>query len=63
LFHEVTEGCVSPRILIVDDFLDGREVVAEYLQFRGFSVAMASHGQEGLDLAFVNPPALPAESF
>ena len=49
---------MSPQILIVDDFPDGREVLATYLQFRGFSVAMASHGQEGLDLAFANPPAL-----
>jgi CheY-like chemotaxis protein len=49
---------VSPQILIVDDFPDGREVLATYLQFRGLSVAMASHGQEGLDLAFANPPAL-----
>jgi hypothetical protein len=29
----------KPRVLIVDDFPDGREVVAEYLAFRGFGPA------------------------
>ena len=47
-----------PYILVVDDFPDGREVLAEYLQFRGFSVNVAGHGQEALDLAFATTPAL-----
>ena len=47
-----------PYILVVDDFPDGREVLAEYLQFRGFSVNVAGHGQEDLDLAFATTPAL-----
>jgi len=49
---------VLPYILVVDDFPDGREVLAEYLQFRGFSVNVAGHGQEALDLAFATTPAL-----
>jgi two-component system, cell cycle response regulator DivK len=53
-----TESRVLPYILVVDDFPDGREVLAEYLQLRGFSVAIAGDGQEALDLAFATTPAL-----
>src|SRR4029077_15271519 len=53
-----TEGRVLPYILVVDDFPDGREVLAECLQLRGFSVALAGAGQEALDLAFATTPAL-----
>jgi len=49
---------VLPYILVVDDFPDGREVLAEYLKFRGFSVTVAGHGQEAIDLAFAATPAL-----
>jgi two-component system cell cycle response regulator DivK len=40
-----------PSILVVDDFPDGREMVAEYLAFRGFSVLQASTGAEAIELA------------
>jgi CheY-like chemotaxis protein len=45
-------------VLVVDDFPDGREMLEEYLRFQGFSIKTASHGQEALDLAFEQPPAL-----
>jgi len=38
-------------VLVVDDFLDGREMVAEYLSFRGFVVTEAKDGEEAIDLA------------
>ena len=41
----------KPSVLVVDDYLDGREMVAEYLAFRGFVVSEASDGFEALELA------------
>jgi len=41
-----------PLVLIVDDVDHGREICAEYLEFRGFRVATAADGQEALDKAF-----------
>ena len=41
----------KPSVLVVDDYLDGREMVAEYLAFRGFVVCEASNGIEALELA------------
>jgi CheY-like chemotaxis protein len=48
---------VSP-ILVVDDFPDGREMVAEYLTFRGFSVVQASTGADAIELARKHRPKL-----
>ena len=42
----------TPLVLIVDDVDHGREICAEYLEFRGFRVATAADGQEALDKAF-----------
>src|SRR4051812_4817474 len=47
-----------PSILVVDDFPDGREMVAEYLEFRGFSVLQASTGPQALQLARQHRPRL-----
>lgn len=47
-----------PSVLVVDDFPDGREMVAEYLAFRGFSVLQASTGAEALALARQHRPRL-----
>src|SRR5581483_7368122 len=38
------------RILVVDDFPDGRELLAEYLRFRGFDVIEATSGDEAIAL-------------
>jgi CheY-like chemotaxis protein len=35
----------------VDDSQDGREMLVEYLVFRGFSVSEATHGQQAIDVA------------
>lgn len=47
-----------PSVLVVDDFPDGREMVAEYLVFRGFSVLQAATGAEALALARKHRPRL-----
>lgn len=41
-----------PLVLVVDDFEAGRDLVAEYLGFRGYEVATAADGAEGLEKAF-----------
>jgi two-component system, cell cycle response regulator DivK len=40
-----------PRVLVVDDFPDGREMLAEYLAFRGFDVTEASTGADAVETA------------
>jgi len=40
-----------PVVLVVDDFQDGRELVAEYLTFRGFTVHAAKDGAQAIQLA------------
>jgi CheY-like chemotaxis protein len=47
-----------PLVLIVDDVDHGREICAEYLEFRGFRVATAADGLEALDKAFELLPDL-----
>jgi two-component system, cell cycle response regulator DivK len=37
--------------LVVDDFPDGRELLAEYLTFRGFGVLTTSTGAEAIEIA------------
>jgi two-component system cell cycle response regulator DivK len=41
----------KPRILVVDDYPDGREMVAEYLNYHGFPIREARDGQEAIELA------------
>jgi two-component system, cell cycle response regulator DivK len=38
-----------PRVLIVDDARDNREVYAEYLRFHGFDVMESATGADALD--------------
>lgn len=48
-----SEGeALAPLVLVVDDVAHGREIFAEYLEFRGFRVATAADGQEAIDQAF-----------
>ena len=48
-----SEGeALAPLVLVVDDVAHGREIFAEYLEFRGFRVATAADGQEAMDRAF-----------
>jgi CheY-like chemotaxis protein len=48
---------VTPRILVVDDFPDGRQLLTEYLQFRGFVVLTAESGTEAVEIATREVPA------
>jgi len=40
-----------PSVLVVDDFLDGRELLVEYLTYRGFTVHSAANGEQAIDIA------------
>jgi len=42
----------APLVLVVDDVAHGREIFAEYLEFRGFRVATAEDGMEAMEKAF-----------
>jgi two-component system, cell cycle response regulator DivK len=49
----------EPRVvLIVDDFDDNREMFAEYLEIMGFRVLQASTGDEAVELAIRELPAV-----
>src|SRR5438045_6834404 len=41
----------KPSILVVDDAEDGREMLVEYLAFRGFHVVEAQNGTEAIEVA------------
>jgi CheY-like chemotaxis protein len=48
----------APLILVVDDFLDNRQMYAEYLAFSGLRVEEAENGHEALEKAFALLPDL-----
>jgi CheY-like chemotaxis protein len=45
-----------PRVLLVDDYPDAREMYSEYLQFSGFEVVEAANGVEALQRAVEDVP-------
>jgi len=45
-----------PRVLLVDDYPDAREMYTEYLTFSGFEVVEASNGAEALQRAIETAP-------
>ena len=45
-----------PRVLLVDDYPDAREMYSEYLQFSGFEVVEAANGMEALQSAIDASP-------
>lgn len=47
-----------PKLLIVDDNEDNRDVLSRLLARRGFEVVLAPGGQEGVDLAQSEQPDL-----
>ena len=51
-------AAMAASVLVVDDFPDGREMVAEYLAFRGFAVLQAASGVEAIELARKHRPRL-----
>lgn len=46
-----------PVVLIVDDFIDNREMYGEYLEHLGYRVLEASDGQTAIDIARQERPA------
>ena len=47
---------IRPRVLIVEDDPDLRELMAQLLTCEGFDTDVASNGQDALDKALDNPP-------
>jgi CheY-like chemotaxis protein len=45
-----------PKVLLVDDYPDAREMYSEYLQFSGFEVVEAANGIEALQRAADTAP-------
>jgi two-component system cell cycle response regulator DivK len=45
-----------PRVLLVDDYQDTREMYGEYLEFSGFEIVLASNGAEALQRAIDSVP-------
>ena len=45
-----------PRVLLVDDYPDARDMYSEYLQFSGFDVVEAGNGVEALQRASESAP-------
>ena len=45
-----------PRVLLVDDYPDAREMYSEYLEFSGFDVVEAANGMEALQRAVDEAP-------
>jgi CheY-like chemotaxis protein len=45
-----------PKVLLVDDYPDAREMYSEYLQFSGFDVLEAANGMEALERAVNGSP-------
>src|SRR5471032_1577674 len=45
-----------PRVLLVDDYPDAREMYTEYLEFSGFDVVEAGNGMEALQRAIDAAP-------
>jgi two-component system cell cycle response regulator DivK len=48
----------NPYVLVVDDSTDGREMLAEYLIFRGYEVVEAADAEIGLTIARDRAPAV-----
>jgi CheY-like chemotaxis protein len=46
----------KPRVLVVDDYRDAREMYGEYLEYCGFEVVEASNGLEALQRAVDTSP-------
>ena len=46
----------KPRVLLVDDYPDAREMYSEYLEFSGFDVVEAGNGIEALQRAVDTTP-------
>ena len=52
----MTKSKERPRVLLVDDYADAREMYSEYLEFSGFDVIEAANGMEALQRAAEESP-------
>jgi DNA-binding response OmpR family regulator len=52
------EVCMNRRVLTIDDQADIRRLIRMTLEFEGFDVLEASHGEEGLAMARKHRPDL-----
>jgi CheY-like chemotaxis protein len=52
----MTTKSQRPRVLLVDDYPDAREMYTEYLEFSGFEVVEAGNGMEALQRAVESAP-------
>jgi two-component system cell cycle response regulator DivK len=52
----MTNKLQRPRVLLVDDYPDAREMYSEYLEFSGFDVVEAGNGMEALQRAVDTAP-------
>ena len=52
----MTTKSPRPRVLLVDDYPDAREMYSEYLEFSGFDVVEAGNGMEALQRAVDTSP-------
>lgn len=48
----------TPSILIVDDFADAIEIYQQYLTFKGYRVLTAASGEDAIEVARAQRPAL-----
>ena len=46
----------KPRVMVVDDYPDAREMYSEYLEYCGFDVVQAANGMEALQRAIETSP-------
>jgi two-component system cell cycle response regulator DivK len=52
----MTNKLQRPRVLLVDDYPDAREMYSEYLEYSGFDVVEAGNGMEALQRAVDTAP-------
>src|SRR5262245_53040399 len=52
----MTSNVNGPRVLLVDDYRDGRDMYGEYLEYSGYQVIQAANGIEALQRAIDDQP-------
>src|SRR5262245_6047343 len=53
---EMTSKLNGPRVLLVDDYRDARDMYGEYLEYSGYQVIQAANGIEALQRAIDDQP-------
>jgi two-component system cell cycle response regulator DivK len=52
------EPCAGVNVLVVDDHQDSRDMLVQFLEFRGFNVFQAKDGVEAVELAKRHRPSV-----